>query len=404
MDVSIIPDINSRNESFHDYKDNMSSFLIVADFDFEDILKEYPDLLGNMKNESKDWRPMTISLMVLYSIAFILGITGNIFVIAVVVQYKHMRTLTNVFLVNLTVGDLLVVLICIPITLGEYVYGEYIFGTVICKLAPFLQGSAVAVSALSLLFIGINRYIAIHRPLKAKLIFSKSKIYLMLISVWVLSFGAFVPLLIVNNVEVMEITELSYRRRSCYEGWQYLQHKQVYNVFIFVLLFCMPLIVMILAYTRIGMTLWGDEGKVLLGTSRGNNYQAKRILSQRRRTVKMLIAVVSIFCICWLPYYIVNIWIDMNMTSHLSQLAFVNTYIYPILQVLGLSNSVVNPVCYCFMSNGFRKAFLKLCCKRSLTARTNALLTIRFKSSEDSPIDSLETATSREHQDHVVIH
>jgi hypothetical protein len=114
---------------------------------------------------------MTISLMVLYSIAFILGITGNIFVIAVVIQYKHMRTLTNVFLVNLTVGDLLVVLICIPITLGEYVYGEYIFGTVICKLAPFLQGSAVAVSALSLLFIGINRYIAIHRPLKAKLIY-----------------------------------------------------------------------------------------------------------------------------------------------------------------------------------------------------------------------------------------
>jgi hypothetical protein len=35
---------------------------------------------------------------------------------------------------------------------------------------------------------------------------------------------------------------------------------------------------------------------------------------------------------------------------------------------------------------------------------TNALLTIRFKSSEDSPIASLETATSREHQDHVVIH
>jgi hypothetical protein len=30
----------------------MSSFLFVADFDFEDILKEYPDLFGNMENES----------------------------------------------------------------------------------------------------------------------------------------------------------------------------------------------------------------------------------------------------------------------------------------------------------------------------------------------------------------
>lgn len=395
--------VSFRNSSLDNYEN--VSILHSADFDFSAIFKDYEDLIGGLKNENNKWKPMTISLTVLYSVAFILGITGNVFVIAVVIQYKHMRTLTNVFLVNLTIGDLLVVIICIPITLGNYIYDDYIFGTVLCKLAPFLQGTAVAVSGLSLLFIAINRYFAIHRPLKAKIIFSKSRIYIMLSLIWVLSFCAFVPLLVVNDIQVTEIAALSFKRRSCFEGWSVLQYKQVYNVFIFVLLFCLPLIVMLLAYIRIGMTLWGDEGKVFLETSRGHSYQAERILRQRRRSVKMLIAVVCIFCICWLPYYIVNIWIDMNWKNwKMSPVTFVNTYIYPILQVLGLSNSVVNPICYCFMSNGFRKAFLKLCCKRHLTTSTKVLLTIRFKSSEDSPIDSIETATSRDAHDHIIVH
>lgn len=399
VDTTVLPENNITTENFFEFNiDNYSIFEFNGNFDIQAVLREFPGLTGSDNSETKRWGAMTISLMVMYSVAFILGIAGNIFVIAVVAQYKHMRTLTNVFLVNLTAGDLLVVLICIPITLGEYIYEDYIFGTIMCKLAPFLQGTAVAVSALSLLFIGINRYFAIHRPLKAKIIFSKSKIYFMLTSVWVLSFSAFIPLLVVNYVQ--ETDFLSFRKRSCYEGWANLQYKQLYNVFIFVLLFCFPLIVMIFAYTRIGITLWGDEGKVFVESSRGNSYQAERILKQRRRTVKMLIAVVSIFCVCWLPYYILNIWIDMNL-SDIASTGYITTYIYPFLQVLGLSNSVVNPVCYCFMSNGFRKAFLKLCCKTHWRAGANALLTIRFKSSEDSPMDSLETAVSREHHGHI---
>lgn len=398
VDVTVLSANNTTTENLFDfYGDNYSQYEFNGNFDIQAVLREFPGLVGNIESETKRWGAMTISLLVMYLVAFILGIAGNIFVIAVVAQYKHMRTLTNVFLVNLTAGDLLVVLICIPITLGDYIYEEYVFGTIMCKLAPFLQGTAVAVSALSLLFIGINRYFAIHRPLKAKIIFSKRKIYFMLASVWVLSFSAFIPLLVVNHVQETDI--LSFKKRSCNEGWTSLQFKQLYNVFIFVLLFCFPLIVMIFAYTRIGITLWGDEGKVFVESSRGNNYQAERILRQRRRTVKMLIAVVSIFCICWLPYYIVNIWIDMNISD--TTTGYVSTYIYPFLQVLGLSNSVVNPVCYCFMSNGFRKAFLKLCCKRHLRAGANALLTIRFKSSEDSPMDSLETAVSRDHHGHI---
>ena len=64
----------------------------------------------------------TISLIILYAMAFIMGLVGNSLVIAVVVQNHHMRTVTNMFLVNLCIGDILVAVVCMPFSLAPYVY------------------------------------------------------------------------------------------------------------------------------------------------------------------------------------------------------------------------------------------------------------------------------------------
>ncbi|OWF52712.1 pyroglutamylated RFamide peptide receptor-like [Mizuhopecten yessoensis] len=359
-----------------------------------ELLNMLPDSFFNtIKDDFYGRRePMTIILMVLYSAAFISGLLGNIFVIAVVIQYQHMRTLTNVFLVSLTVGDLLVVLICIPMTLGSYVYSDYIFGTFMCKLTPFLQGTAVAVSSLSLLSISINRYFAIHSPLKAKVLFSKNKIYLLLFLVWLVSLCSFIPQLVVCTVVTSGLQGV-YEMHVCLELWYSPVTKQIYSMFIFFVLFFIPLVAMLVTYTRIGYTLWRTEARRFMENSITNKSQAERILRQRRRTVKMLVAVVMIFVFCWFPYYAVMIWLDFNMVLS-ERTQFVNDYIYPIVLLLGLSNSTVNPVCYCFMSNGFRRAFLKLCCRQKLTSGKNVLLTVRFKSSDDSQIESVVTALS----------
>lgn len=372
---------------------NFSLFDISGNLnpDFLDLLPD--SFFDNIKADlytSKE--PMTIILMVLYSAAFISGLLGNVFVIAVVVQYRHMRTLTNVFLVCLTVGDLLVVCICIPMTLGQFVYTDYIFGTFLCKLTPFLQGTAVAVSSLSLLCISVNRYVAIHSPLKAKVLFSKNKIYLLLSLIWLVSLSSFVPQLVVRTVETSGFAG-RYEVHACLERWYSPVTKQVYSMFIFLVLFFIPLVAMCITYTRIGYTLWRREARSFMENSITNKSQAERILRQRRRTVKMLVAVVTIFIFCWFPYYTVMIWMDFNMVLT-EKTRFVNDYVYPIVLLLGLSNSTVNPVCYCFMSNSFRRAFLKLCCRQKLTGVKNVLLTVRFKSSEDSQIESIVTAVS----------
>ena len=66
--------------------------------------------------------PFTIVLIVLYAITFIVGLTGNSLVILVLLKFGYMRTLTNVLLVNLSVGNLLVVLVCMPFSLAPYIY------------------------------------------------------------------------------------------------------------------------------------------------------------------------------------------------------------------------------------------------------------------------------------------
>ncbi|XP_069119135.1 QRFP-like peptide receptor [Argopecten irradians] len=377
----------SWDNSFY-WNMNISLFDSAGNFN-PDLL---PDSFFNTIQEDFYGRkkPMTIMLMILYSAAFIFGLLGNIFVIAVVIQYQHMRTLTNVFLVNLTVGDLLVVCICIPMTLGSYIYSDYIFGNFLCKLTPFLQGTAVAVSSLNLLCISINRYFAIHSPLKAKVLFSKNKIYLLLALVWLVSLCSFIPLLVVSTVVTSGLQGV-YEMHTCVELWFSPLTKQIYSMFILFVLFLLPLIVMLVTYTRIGYTLWRTEARRFMENSITNKSQAERILRQRRRTVKMLVAVVMIFIFCWFPYYTVMIWLDFNMVMSI-RTQFVNDYVYPVVLLLGLSNSTVNPVCYCFMSNGFRRAFLKLCCRQKLTSGKNVLLTVRFKSSDDSQIESIVTA------------
>ena len=61
-------------------------------------------------------------LMVAYSLALIAGLVGNIFVVAIVIKDPKMRTVTNFFLLNLAVADLLVLTVCLPLTLVSNIY------------------------------------------------------------------------------------------------------------------------------------------------------------------------------------------------------------------------------------------------------------------------------------------
>lgn len=78
--------------------------------------------------------------IVLYSLIFLLSVLGNSLIIAVLVRNRRMRTVTNLFLLSLSVSDLMVSLVCIPFTLIPNLMRDFIFGTVICKLVMYFMG------------------------------------------------------------------------------------------------------------------------------------------------------------------------------------------------------------------------------------------------------------------------
>ncbi|CAH2040885.1 unnamed protein product, partial [Iphiclides podalirius] len=65
---------------------------------------------------------MTAVYCVAYLLVFVVGLVGNCFVIAVVYRSPRMRTVTNFFIVNLAVADILVIVFCLPATLMSNIF------------------------------------------------------------------------------------------------------------------------------------------------------------------------------------------------------------------------------------------------------------------------------------------
>jgi hypothetical protein len=79
-------------------------------------------------------------LLILISFCiFITGIVGNLLVVLVVIKNSHMKTITNMFIVNLAIGDILVILICLPPTILTDVTADWYFGETMCKIIPYIQ-------------------------------------------------------------------------------------------------------------------------------------------------------------------------------------------------------------------------------------------------------------------------
>lgn len=102
----------SKNTTLFEYKNTSDTYFNISDT--VDLQKYYP-LIQH-----------PAYLVALYSIAygilFIFGLLGNCMVITVVLKNPAMRHVTNYFVVNLAVADLMVTFFCIPLTLLDSVY------------------------------------------------------------------------------------------------------------------------------------------------------------------------------------------------------------------------------------------------------------------------------------------
>ncbi|KAH3856185.1 hypothetical protein DPMN_098768 [Dreissena polymorpha] len=121
----------------------------------------------------------------------VLALLGNLLVIWTVWINSHMHTVTNYYIVNLAVSDLLVAAIVMPLKLLEYTAPcrWHIFRSDgLCSVVYYLLPVFVFASVLTLAAISIERYYAIVHPLSAMKVNSKSRTKKILAVTWILPF------------------------------------------------------------------------------------------------------------------------------------------------------------------------------------------------------------------------
>ena len=105
-----------------------------------------------------------------YSLIFVMAILGNTFVCLAIASNIRKWTVTNYFIINMAVGDILMALFCIPFTsITTFVMLYWPFGTVMCCVVSFSQAVSVFVSAYTMVAISCDRYLAILYPLRPRM-------------------------------------------------------------------------------------------------------------------------------------------------------------------------------------------------------------------------------------------
>lgn len=78
-------------------------------------------------------------LIGLHCMVFIVGLVGNFLVCLAVYRNHTMRTVTNMFIVNLAIADFLVIFLCLPPTVLWDITETWFMGSTLCKIIPYFQ-------------------------------------------------------------------------------------------------------------------------------------------------------------------------------------------------------------------------------------------------------------------------
>ncbi|XP_012692405.1 tachykinin receptor 3a isoform X1 [Clupea harengus] len=296
---------------------------------------------GNLTNQfvQPPWRVALWS--VAYSTILAVAVFGNLIVIWIILAHKRMRTVTNYFLLNLAFSDASMAAFNTLINFVYATHGDWYFGESYCKFHNFFPVTSVFASIYSMTAIAVDRYMAIIHPLKPRL--SAKATRGVIVCIWVLAVVLAFPLCFYSTIKALP------KRTLCYLAWPRRSEDAVmYHIIVTVLVYILPLGVMAITYTVVGVTLWGGE----IPGDTSDNYHGQ--LRAKRKVVKMMIIVVVTFAICWLPYHIYflvsGLYRPINRWKYIQQ-------VYLSVMWLAMSSTMYNPIIYCCLNSRFRAGF-----------------------------------------------
>ncbi|XP_049440597.1 chemerin-like receptor 1 [Epinephelus fuscoguttatus] len=287
--------------------------------------------------------------LVVYCLAFVLGVPGNGVVICVT-GFKMKKTVNTVWFLNLAVADFLFTAF-LPLSVAYLALDfHWPFGKFMCKLHGTVSSLNMFASVYILVVISVDRCVSVVWPVWAQNHRNVQKASFVSLGVWILALILSAPYFIfrdtgssmydddtINCLYNFAFSD-DYETPSVNQLRQFRHQAMIISHFL--LGFVVPFTVIVSCYA------------VIIHRIRRNHTLA----SQSSRPFKVIAAVITTFFLCWTPYHIMALIEAVKyMPNHTSEtLDHVIVIGTPFVKSLAFLNSCLNPLLYVFMGRDFK--------------------------------------------------
>ncbi|XP_066550767.1 G-protein coupled receptor 135 [Amia ocellicauda] len=235
---------------------------------------------------------------------FLLSSLGNAAVVIVIIKHRQLRTVTNAFIMSLSLSDFLTAVLCLPFSFIMLFSrdGSWIFGDCFCVANGFFNTCFGIISTLTMTLISFDRYYAIVRQPQEKI--GRRKATQLLVAVWVSAVLFSFPW----DVLVPPSETLVVHKRGFYHC-MYVFHSSTsrmgtaYSISLIVVCYLLPFALMCFCHYNICKTVRLSEIRVRPVTTYAH---LLRFYSEMRTATTVLIMIVFII-FCWGPYCVMGI-------------------------------------------------------------------------------------------------
>ncbi|XP_034405016.1 C5a anaphylatoxin chemotactic receptor 1 [Cyclopterus lumpus] len=308
--------------SFEDYDNNYGNFTNLPDYNDTEFTGDFPPEI----------QPIQIAALVFYGIGFLLGVPGNA-VVVWVTGFCMPHSVTSLWFLNLALVDLLCCL-SLPLLMVPLAHDDHWhFGPLACTLIKSLFHLLMYCSVLQLVLISVDRWMLVSRPVWCQNNRRHKRAVWVCVAVWCLALVGSIP----QFVYIKEI-KAGDDKRECVTVYTPLSAWLVTS-YRFLVGFFIPFVVIVVCHSVVYMRA---EGGMPKGRTRS------------KRTLKVIIAVVLSFFLCWLPLHTVDF---LTLTIPRSSPHRPTVYLAHVLTLcLAYFNSCLNPLLYVCLGRGFKKS------------------------------------------------
>ncbi|XP_077480625.1 type-1 angiotensin II receptor [Stigmatopora argus] len=285
---------------------------------------------------------------IVYSCNFVIGVVGNSMVVAVIYCYMKLKTVANIFVLNLAVSDL-TFLITLPMWATFAATGyHWPFGGFLCKTSAGLVIFNLYTSTFFLTALSIDRYLAIAHPVRSRRFRTVVYARITCVVIWLVAFVLSVPTAITRDVIHVANSNKTLCGVLHTTGEKNMRLKGLLlaiSLMKSLMGFLVPFVIIITCYCLIGRALVGAR------------HIQKSSRSRDDEVLRMLAAAVLAFFLCWMPhqvFHFLQVLTQLMQVENCAMVEIIDTAM-PFTICLAYLNSCVNPIVYGFVGRNFRK-------------------------------------------------